>query len=181
MGAGVPLNSACTPPMVVNSLPFEGSMDAYAAVAGPMAVPNRVTISPGEIAPLMKLAAFTTLLMVGSGAVTVRVTLMLVEPVAVPAPLTRIAPLYVPAPSVPGVAVTVTAAVPVVGVVPLVGDTESQLLPLVTAAVKLRATPPPETVNVAGVGLVPPAWYENDSVVAEVTVIVGAAVTVMLT
>src|ERR1039458_6468761 len=164
MGAAVPLKNTCTPPMVVASLPVEGSTVAYAAAAGPMAVPNRVTISPGEIAPLMKLAAFTTLLMVGSGAVTVRVTLMLVEPVAVPAPLTRIAPLYVPAPSVPGVAVTVTAAVPVVGVVPLVGDTESQLLPLVTAAVKLRATPPPETVNVAGVGLGPPPPCEKPTV-----------------
>ena len=148
----MPLNSTCTPPMVVASLPVEGSMAAYAAVAGPMAVPKMVTISPGETAPLRKLAAFTTLLMVGSGAVTVRVTLMLVEPVAVPVPLTRMVPMYEPAPRVAsrGVAVTVSAAVPVVGVVPLVGDTESQLLPLVTCAVKPRLCPPPETLTVCG-------------------------------
>ena len=106
---------------------------------------------------------------------------MLVEPVAVPVPLTRMAPLYVPAPRVPGVAVTVIAAVPVAGVVPLVGDTVSQLLPLVTAAEKPRICPPPEIVIVTGVGLVPPAWYENDSVVGDVTVTVGAAATVRVT
>src|SRR5664280_449255 len=117
-----------------------------------------VTISPGETAPRMELAAFTTLTMVGSGAVTVRVALMLVEPVAVPVPLTRMVPVYDPAPSVPGDAVTVSAPVPVVGVVPHVGDTESQLLPLVTAAVKSRLAPPPETFTVAGVGFALPAW-----------------------
>ena len=84
-----------------------------------------VTISPGETAPLMELAAFTTLLMVGSGAVTTRFTDMLLEPV-VPVPATTMVPVYVPAPSVPGVAVTVRDAVPVVGVVPLVAHLISE-------------------------------------------------------
>jgi hypothetical protein len=69
----------------------------------------------------------------------------------------------------------------VVGVVPLAGDTESQVLPLVTCAEKLRLAPPPETFTVAGVGFALPAWYENDSVVVDITVTVGAAVTVRLT
>jgi len=96
--------------------------------------------------------------MVGGGAVTVRVTVMLAEPVAVPVPLTRMAPLYDPGPRFPGVAVTVRAAVPVVGVVPLVGDTETQLLPLVTWAAKVKTCPPPETFTVPGDGFAPPTW-----------------------
>ena len=150
------MNSTCTPPIVVASLPVDGSVVADAAAAGPMAVPKMVIISPGEIAPLMKLAAFTTLLMVGSGAVTVKFTLMLVEPIAMPEPATRMVPVYVPAPRFPGVAVTVTGVVPVVGVVPLVGDTESQLLPFVTCAVKPKLCPPPETFTVPGDGFAPP-------------------------
>ena len=63
------MNSTRTPPIVVASLPVAGSVVAYAAVAGPMPVPKMVTISPGETGPPMKLAAFTTLLMGGSGAV----------------------------------------------------------------------------------------------------------------
>jgi hypothetical protein len=66
-------------------------------------------------------------------------------------------PLYDPATRLPGVAVTVSAADPVVGVVPLVGDTESQLLPLVTWAEKLKTCPPPETFTVPGDGFAPPA------------------------
>ena len=49
----MPLNSTCTPPMVVASLPVAGSVVAYAAVAGPMPVPKMVTISPGETGPPM--------------------------------------------------------------------------------------------------------------------------------
>jgi hypothetical protein len=97
-------------------------------------------------------------LMVGSGAVTVRVTVMLVEPVAAPVPLTRMVPLYEPATRPPGVAVTVSAADPVVGVVPLVSDTESQLLPLVTCAAKPKICPPPETFTVSGDGFAPLTW-----------------------
>jgi hypothetical protein len=106
---------------------------------------------------------------------------MTVEPVAPPAPLIRMVPIYWAATRFPGVTVTVSVAVPVAGVVPLVGDTVSQLLPLVTAAEKPRICPPPEIVIVTGVGLVPPAWYENDSVVGDVTVTVGAAATVRVT
>jgi len=70
-----------------------------------------------------------------------------------------------------GVAVTVSVAVPVAGVVPLAGETESQLLPAVTCAVKPRLCPPPETLTVCGDGSAPPAWYVNDSgVVGAVTV-----------
>jgi hypothetical protein len=43
-------------------------------------------------------------------------------------------PIYWAAARFPGVTVTVSVAVPVVGVVPLVGDTASQSLPLVTVA-----------------------------------------------
>jgi hypothetical protein len=116
--------------------------------------------------------------MVGSGAFTVNVTLMLVEPVPVPVPLTRRVARYVPTPKFAsrGVAVTVSEAVPVVGVVPLVGETESQLLPAVICAVKPRFCPPPETLTVCGAGSVPPAWYVNDSGVA-VAVTVAAACT----
>ena len=49
----MPLNSTCTPPMVVASLPVDGSVVANAAVAGPMPVPKMVTISPGETGPPM--------------------------------------------------------------------------------------------------------------------------------
>jgi len=69
----------------------------------------------------------------------------------------------------------------VVGVVPLAGDTESQSLPLVTAAVKPTLAPPPETVTVCEDGLAPPTLYWNDSVVEEVTLTAGAACTVKLT
>jgi hypothetical protein len=89
-------------------------------------------------------------------------------------------PLYVFAPRVPGVAVTVSAVVPVVGVVPLGGETESQLLPDVTVAVKAKACPPPETLIVCVAGLVPPTWYVNVSGV-DVAVTVGAACTVTVT
>ena len=120
-------------------------------------------------------------MMVGSGAVTARFTLMTVEPVAPPAPLIRMVPIYWAATRFAGVTVTVSVAAPVAGVVPLVGDTESQSLPLVTAAEKPRLAPPPEIFTVPGVGFALPAWYENDSVVADVTVTVAAACTVRLT
>jgi len=42
-----------TAPIVVASLPVEGSTVAYAGVGGPMTVPKMVTISPGETAPPM--------------------------------------------------------------------------------------------------------------------------------
>src|SRR5271157_2752234 len=145
-----------------------------------MAVPKSVTISPGETEPARKLTAFTTLLMVGSGAVTTRVALIVIDPPAPPVPLTTMLPGYEPAPSVPGVAATVSEAVPVVGVVPLMGVTESQV-PLVTAAEKAMAAPPPETVMVCVDGLTPPAWYWNVRMVGDVTLMVGAAVTVKLT
>src|ERR1035437_8447033 len=98
--------------------------------------------------------------MVGSGAVTARFTLMLVEPVPAPVPLIRMVPIYWAATRFPGVTVTVSVAVPVVGVVPLVGDTESQSLPLVTAAEQPRLAPPPEIFTVPGAGLALPAWSE---------------------
>ena len=50
-------------------------------------------ISPAEIGPVLKLAALVTREMVGSGAVTVRVTVVVVLPVAPPAPATTIVPV----------------------------------------------------------------------------------------
>ena len=139
-----------------------------------------LTISPGETLPPAELAAFTTPVMVGSGADTVRVTLMVVEPVAAPVALTTMVPVYVFALRFAGFTVTVTGVVPVVAVVPLVGDTESQLLPVVACAVKPRLCPPPETFTVCVEGFAPPTWYVNVSVVG-VAVTVGAACTVRLT
>jgi ABC-type branched-subunit amino acid transport system permease subunit len=55
--------------MVVASLPVVGSTVAYAGVAGPMFVPKRVTISPGETAPVAKFAPFVTDAIGGSAAV----------------------------------------------------------------------------------------------------------------
>jgi hypothetical protein len=114
---------------------------------------------------------------VAGGAVTVSVTLTLVDPVAPPAALTRTVPLYEPAPRLPGATVTVSAATPVVGVVPLVGDTDSQLPPLVTCAEKPKLDPPPDTFTIPGDGFMPPTWYEKLNWEG-VTVIVDAACTV---
>ncbi len=48
----MPLNSTCTPPMVVASLPVVGSVVAVAAAGGPTFVPKIVANSPGETAPV---------------------------------------------------------------------------------------------------------------------------------
>jgi len=146
---------------------------AYAAAAGPILVPKRVAISPGETAPLRKLAAFTTLLMVGSGAVTVNVTLMLVEPVPVPVPLTRSVPMYEPTPNVclQGSRRHRQCGRPRGRCGPARGRNGKPVAPAVTCAVKPRLCPPPETLTVCGDGSAPPAWYVNDSgVVGAVTV-----------
>jgi hypothetical protein len=58
-----------------------------------MFVPPMTIISPGEIGSLTKLPAFTTVVMVGSGAVTVRVTLTVALPVAPELPATVIVPV----------------------------------------------------------------------------------------
>jgi len=65
----VPLNSTRTPPIVVASLPDSRVRRRVCRGGRSNAVPKMVTISPGETGPPMKLAAFTTLLMGGSGAV----------------------------------------------------------------------------------------------------------------
>jgi len=58
-----------------------------------MPLPKIVMTSPAEMDPELKLAAFVTRTMVGSGADTARVTLMVVVPVAVPVPATTIVPV----------------------------------------------------------------------------------------
>ena len=49
--------------------------------------------SPGDTAPVAKLAALVTLVIVGIGALTANVTLTMVLPVAVPVPEMVIEPL----------------------------------------------------------------------------------------
>src|SRR5437870_2190578 len=97
MGAANPPISICTPPMVLATLPAESSVNP-AAVAGPMAccesLAKRVMISPGEIGPVAKLAALVNLDTVGSGAVTVRLTAIVVVPGAPPEPATVTVPVY---------------------------------------------------------------------------------------
>src|SRR5579871_3956593 len=86
MGAANPLISTCTPPSVVASLPVESNWALVIGVAGPMLVPKIVMISPGAIAVLLPLAALITFVIVGSGGVMVKVTLMVAVPVAPPLP-----------------------------------------------------------------------------------------------
>ena len=112
--------------------------------------------SPGDTAPVAKLPPLVTLVMVGIGAVTANVTLTMVLPVAVPVPAMVIEPLYVcPAFRFDGLAVTVRLNVPVFGVVPEVGETESQP-ELEVDTVKFAAAPPPETATVCVGGFEPP-------------------------
>src|SRR5580658_4718883 len=99
-----------------------------------MFVPPMVMISPGEIGSLRKLAAFTTVVMVGSGTVTVRVTLIVELPVAPEPPATVMVPVYVPAVKLVGLIETLKLA----GAVPLVGVTTSHPAGVLAAvAVKL--------------------------------------------
>ena len=92
--------------------------------------------------------------MVGSGAVTFRVTLTLVEPGAPPEPATRTVPVYVPVER-PAVLIE-TFTVP--GVVPLAGETTSQLPVLDAVAVKARAAEPPAvTLSGCDAGAASPA------------------------
>ena len=115
------------------------------------------TISPGDMAPLAPLAALVTPVMVGRGAVTLRVTLTMVVPVAGLVPATVMVPVYGPGTSVLSTAGTTEAVrlnVPVLGVVPEVGETWKTAEPLADA-VKAAADPPPDTW-MAAVGLVPP-------------------------
>ncbi len=147
------MNSTCTPPREVDTLPLWSSVRPV-AVAGPMGLVDGAKIemiSPGAKVPLAPLAALITLLTVGSGAVTLSVTLMVDVPVVLPLPLTVIVPLYVPAFRLPGVTVTERLA----GLVPLVGETASQLPVLLAEAVKL---PVPDTCKLPGDGVWPPAW-----------------------
>ena len=65
------------------------------AVGGPMGVavsPKIEMISPAATGPVTKLAPLVTRLIEGTGAVTVRDTLIFVVPVALPAPDTVIVP-----------------------------------------------------------------------------------------
>src|SRR5258708_29378496 len=64
IGAATPPKSTCTPPLDVDTFPFESSA-APAGVAGPMFVPKMVTISPGAIDPPRKLAALATAVIAG--------------------------------------------------------------------------------------------------------------------
>ena len=80
-----------TPPSVVGN--WVDPAGAVWIVPGPMATPKSVMISPAEMPPVLKLAALVTRLMVGSGAVTVRLTETVVEPVAPPEPAMTIVPV----------------------------------------------------------------------------------------
>src|ERR1017187_73664 len=109
--------------------------------------------SPGDTAPVAKLAALVTLVMVGTGAETANVTLTMVVPVACPVPAMVIEPLYVcPAFRFNGLAVTAMSNVPVFGVVPELADNCSQP-ELDGVAVNVAAAPPPETCTVCTGGL----------------------------
>ena len=96
-------------------------------------------------------------LMVGTGAETTNVTLMMVLPVDVPVPAMVIEPLYVVAFRPVGLAVTVMLNVPVFGVVPdnvpvlgvgLDADDNCSQPELDGIAVNVAAAPPPETATV---------------------------------
>src|SRR5215831_1934809 len=124
-------------------------------VCGPNPVPKMAMISPAEMDPVLKLAAFVTFTIVGSGALTVRLTLIVVEPGAPPEPATTIVPVYGvddAARLSRFVSDTVSGVVPVAGVVPLVGFTTSQLPVEVAVAVKPSAPPLPETLMVCDCG-----------------------------
>jgi len=94
--------------------------------------------------------------MVGSGAVTVSVTLTMVEPVAPLVPLIVTVPLQVPAPRLPGFTDTLTLPC----VVPAAGEAASQplaQLPAETCALNARPAVPLLTVTGCGEGAVLPA------------------------
>src|ERR1017187_2757085 len=121
--------------------------------------------SPGDTAPVAKLAALVTLVMVGTGAETANVTLTMVVPVACPVPAMVIEPLYVcPAFRFNGLAVTAMSNVPVFGGVPELADNCSQP-ELDGVAVNVAAAPPPETCTVCAGGLGLPTEEGNESVV----------------
>src|ERR1017187_4177886 len=103
--------------------------------------------SPGDTAPVAKLAPLVTLVMVGPGAEPTNVTLMMVLPVAVPVPAMVIEPLYVVAFRPVGLAVTVMLNVPVFGV-GLDNDDNCSQPELDGIAVNVAAAPPPETATV---------------------------------
>jgi len=145
------------------------------AVDGPMglvaALANREMNSPGETAPVAKLAPLLTELMTGSGAVTVRVTLTMVVPVAGLVPCTVMVPVYgddagVKVESTLELIPAVRLNVPVLGVVPDPGVTVNQLAELAAVAVNAAAAPPPETEMVP-VGLALPTVYARLRVVGE--------------
>src|SRR5208283_670962 len=105
-----PLKRTCTLPSEVSTLPVMGSTVSSNGVGGPIAVPNRETSSPGATGPLWKVAAFSTDVMVGNGAVTVRTTLMVAVPDAVPVPWTRTVPWYPPAARLDGLTDTLNTS-----------------------------------------------------------------------
>src|SRR5712692_2578243 len=87
-------------------------------------------ISPGAIGPVAPLAAFVTPAMIGSGVVTVRLTLInIVAGLLVPITVTPTIPVYEPLARPDGFTVTARLA----GVVPPVGLTANQLPPVAVA------------------------------------------------
>jgi hypothetical protein len=99
-------------------------------------------ISPGEIGPLWKLAAFTTAVTVGRGKEGAEMSIATEidwELSGTPGELIVMLPVYVPVPSPTGLTETLRFA----GVVPVFGATESQLPPdvVVAEALKLKAIP----------------------------------------
>ncbi len=87
--------TTCTPPNVVATLPLESSANV-AGVLGPIGLelgPKMEMISPGATGPLEPVAALMIAEMVGSGAVTTRVTLITLFPTAPLPPATAIVPL----------------------------------------------------------------------------------------
>ena len=127
-------------------------------VLGPRLVPKIVMISPAEIAPVLKLAAFVTLRIVGSGAVTVRLTLIVCEPAAAPlevVPLIVIVPVYGVLEGVRLLRlVTETARFP--GVEPLAGEICSQLPFEVAVADQFSVPEVAEIVTLCAEGALPP-------------------------
>jgi hypothetical protein len=120
--------------------------------------------SPGDTAPVAPLAALVIPLICGKGAVMVRLTLTVVVPVAGLVPATVMVPVRGDPVDVgrsvlstDGTRDAVRLTVPLLVVVPEVGDTCNQPALLTAVAVKGAADPPPDTAMVP-VGLLLPTW-----------------------
>src|ERR1700676_4929231 len=142
-------------------------------------------LSPGAREVGLELAAFwiaaTAGAITGAG-VTVSVTGRMSGELVAPATTIEIEPWYevVLAASPAGLMVTDMFC----GVLPLTGETDSQLPPLVVEAVALKAAAPPlaiETAVICGCGLALPVWKLTGTSDVGLIVIVGAFDTVNVT